>query len=389
MRWIWKHGTLIRSGGTVIGTSSKGFCSLLIQGSTVPSHYTLGSSGWTNTSALITDCSTNCSLANTTTYYHEDQINSSRLISDGFGYSIWQATFLPYGEEYGLQIGANHYKFADDETDSESQLDHFGARYYESALGRFVSGDPVFLDPDRVAAPQRLNLYSYAADNPMRFVDPTGKAPIDAGLLARVNDVTGAVHNATLAAIASYRRDEPGFYSPEGLRLTGHAAATQQHLEEHFNDPSDSWALIQYDGAFTALEEFLAPGVEKGIMDSLSQWANDPSTSEEDLKAAIGDIAVVQMGLTVEPNEGNQRLKEMAKSAAEKAIDEWTDHFSEHFSIWKKIAEFTNELLDSNRDFRSRAMATILGAAYNKKRSGGQKCQITQNNGKTWESCHD
>ena len=36
----------------------------------------------------------------TTTYYHDNQIQSSTLISAGYGWPVWQATYLPYGEEY-------------------------------------------------------------------------------------------------------------------------------------------------------------------------------------------------------------------------------------------------------------------------------------------------
>jgi len=36
----------------------------------------------------------------------------------------------------------NAYKFSGKERDSESNLDHFGARHYASALGRFGATDP-------------------------------------------------------------------------------------------------------------------------------------------------------------------------------------------------------------------------------------------------------
>jgi RHS repeat-associated protein len=35
----------------------------------------------------------------------------------------------------------NHYKFTGKERDSESGLDMFGARYYGSSLGRFMTPD--------------------------------------------------------------------------------------------------------------------------------------------------------------------------------------------------------------------------------------------------------
>jgi len=67
------------------------------------------------------------------------------------------------------------HKFTGKERDSESGLDNFGARYNASNLGRFMSPDPIFMHVLRVMDPQRLNLYTYARNNPLVFLDPTGK----------------------------------------------------------------------------------------------------------------------------------------------------------------------------------------------------------------------
>jgi len=60
------------------------------------------------------------------------------------------------------------------ERDSESGNDYFGARYYASTMGRFISPDPsglYFADPTN---PQSFNLYSYALNNPLMNTDPSG-----------------------------------------------------------------------------------------------------------------------------------------------------------------------------------------------------------------------
>jgi RHS repeat-associated protein len=64
--------------------------------------------------------------------------------------------------------------FTGKERDAESGLDYFGARYFSSAQGRFSGPDPIFIHPDRLTNPQRLNLYVYARNNPLRYVDPSG-----------------------------------------------------------------------------------------------------------------------------------------------------------------------------------------------------------------------
>jgi RHS repeat-associated protein len=60
------------------------------------------------------------------------------------------------------------------ERDVETGLDYFIARYYSSTQGRFTSYDPIFVTAKRLIDPQRLNLYAYARNNPLKFVDPNG-----------------------------------------------------------------------------------------------------------------------------------------------------------------------------------------------------------------------
>jgi RHS repeat-associated protein len=65
-------------------------------------------------------------------------------------------------------------QFPGKERDAETGLDYFGARYFSGAQGRFTSVDPIWVKADRMLDPQRLNLYSYARNNPLKFTDPTG-----------------------------------------------------------------------------------------------------------------------------------------------------------------------------------------------------------------------
>ena len=67
----------------------------------------------------------------------------------------------------------NHYKFTGKERDNESGLDNFGARYDSSNIGRFMSPDPLMASA-RVENPQTWNRYTYALNNPLRYVDPLG-----------------------------------------------------------------------------------------------------------------------------------------------------------------------------------------------------------------------
>jgi len=64
------------------------------------------------------------------------------------------------------------------ERDAESGNDYFGARYYASSMGRFMSPDwAAKAEPVPYAKldnPQTLNLYAYMRNNPLGGVDPDG-----------------------------------------------------------------------------------------------------------------------------------------------------------------------------------------------------------------------
>ncbi len=58
-------------------------------------------------------------------------------------------------------------KFTGKERDTESGLDYFGARYYGSNMGRFMSPDP-FLNSGHPSDPQTWNRYTYGLNNPFK-----------------------------------------------------------------------------------------------------------------------------------------------------------------------------------------------------------------------------
>jgi RHS repeat-associated protein len=186
---------------------------LFSQNPTVPALSGSGTSGVTNVTTAIHIClDPGCAPANTTTYYHGDQIGSSRMLSNGHGYPVWQGTFLPFGEEYNPQITDNHYKFTGKERDSETGLDYFGARYCGSKMGRFTSPDKPFAD-QHVYDPQSWNLYSYTRNNPLKYIDTDGRK-------VQVAD-QGALKNIRQGLPANVRShvvtDKNGFISGKAL----------------------------------------------------------------------------------------------------------------------------------------------------------------------------
>ena len=123
-----------------------------------------------------------------TRYVTADHLGSTRLVTDAGGNLVRRYDYLPYGEEMFATIGprteAMGYlalgatdnlpqKFTGKERDAETGLDYFGARYYGGAMGRFTTPDPLMASAE-ASDPQTWNRYSYALNNPLKFVDPDG-----------------------------------------------------------------------------------------------------------------------------------------------------------------------------------------------------------------------
>jgi RHS repeat-associated protein len=123
-----------------------------------------------------------------------DQLGTPRMIFDESGSlaNVSRHDLLPFGEElpggpanapgpggrlitqgYSANDGLRQH-FTRKERDNETGLDYFGARYFASNQGRFTSPDPLMIHDDRLEEPQRLNLYEYCRNNPLRFIDPDG-----------------------------------------------------------------------------------------------------------------------------------------------------------------------------------------------------------------------
>jgi RHS repeat-associated protein len=111
-------------------------------------------------------------------FYITDWLGSRRAQTDYEGVLEATCTNLPYGDALqcsnSLEAPTERH-FTGKERDSESGNDYFTARYYGSSMGRFLSPDDVIITPERLTNPQQLNLYAYVANNPLRYIDPTGE----------------------------------------------------------------------------------------------------------------------------------------------------------------------------------------------------------------------
>ncbi|MEN6439843.1 MAG: RHS repeat-associated core domain-containing protein, partial [Syntrophobacter sp.] len=104
-------------------------------------------------------------------YHHPDHLGGLHLATGSDGSLLQTATYYPFGENNEGSDSGIKYRFTGQEKDFESGLYYYGARYYDPAIGRFISPDTFVQAPDD---PQTLNRYAYCRNNPLMYTDPTG-----------------------------------------------------------------------------------------------------------------------------------------------------------------------------------------------------------------------
>jgi len=110
-------------------------------------------------------------------YYHTDHLSSSALVTDSEGMVVYRSDYEPFGSSLHAS-GEERYTYTGKEQDDSTGLYYYGARYYDSSLGRFISGDPV---SGNQYNSQRLNKYTYVMNNPMVYTDPSGEQAENTG----------------------------------------------------------------------------------------------------------------------------------------------------------------------------------------------------------------
>nr|WP_310552122.1 RHS repeat-associated core domain-containing protein [Paenibacillus sp. YX.27] len=88
----------------------------------------------------------------------------------------------------------NAFRYAGEYWDSDTGLQYLRARWYDPSTGRFITEDTW---EGRINHPDSQNPYVYVVNNPLRYVDPSGKCFWDACILE------GAVAYATAAAVVT------------------------------------------------------------------------------------------------------------------------------------------------------------------------------------------
>ncbi len=112
---------------------------------------------------------------NSTLYYlHTDHLGSTRVVTGGTGRAVSLNAYYPFGaSKYASGARPTDMDFTGQRLDATG-LNFYNARYYDSAIGRFISADTVVPDP---GGSQGFNRYAYSLSNPLNYTDPSRHLP--------------------------------------------------------------------------------------------------------------------------------------------------------------------------------------------------------------------
>lgn len=114
-------------------------------------------------------------------YYLKDHLGRIRVVVDETGnivssddgvYPAFSGNprgMILNGRSTNVAYNNAKYKFTGKERDRETGYDYFGARYYDSRIGRWLQIDPL-LEKHPEWSP-----YNYVLNNPLKLIDPDGR----------------------------------------------------------------------------------------------------------------------------------------------------------------------------------------------------------------------
>jgi RHS repeat-associated protein len=305
-----------------------------------------------------------------------DPLGTKRVQVSGAGTPELNCLSLPFGSSLGnaratncvpapgsiAAADATEHHFTGHERDTESGNDYFMARYYSSAMGRFMSPDDgTDQDP---SSPQSWNLYGYVRNNPLINTDPDGHDCVNGS-----NAADGTV---------SYTREK----NPEGCGAGfTYVNGTVDVNSFNYSNGQLSFNFSNYaDGSGTFGNEFMSVGNQADPDTLKAATFGSPSaqtwTNGVGGVYAFGTSEAIGLGLglggpAAEIAYGAWRASRLLKAANEAKGDEIAENVVKH--AYDKHVVKKGEFGDISPDqFKARVKDTVTNPSDLRSLSNGR-----------------
>ncbi len=212
---------------------------------------------------------------NAASYYDADAIGSIVGLTGADGDYLNQYSYLPFGESLStVEAVSNPFEYVGQwgVMREGNSLDFMRARYYDSSTGKFSSPDPIGINGGD------LNLYNYAKNNPLIFIDPQGTI-----------FVPGAVAGAILGGIIN-----AGIY---GYSSLAQGNSSLGGLAGAFTSGAISGAVIGATGGLGLAGNIATGAIANGIGQIVQNAVNGEQLTNDllssSLAGAIGGLLVL------------------------------------------------------------------------------------------------
>ena len=229
-----------------------------------------------------------------------DPVGSLRGLLDLGEHVVQSCTSFPYGDGATCSTPADQF-FTGKERDTESGLDYFGARYYASSMGRFLSPDWAAKSTPvpyaELSDPQSLNLYSYVRNNPLSRSDKDGHCDAPTNLKA------GQVGVCVASYISAKKFDVVGDGDNRGTNGNGGTSRiqttftidasgkTEKPTDGTADKVAQSTVLGMKDGLQGTGSSTVSPGASIDTNGNMHLSVDQSAHSAYDLDGALGDIS--------------------------------------------------------------------------------------------------
>jgi len=264
--------------------------------------------------------------ANSTTYFvYKDHLGDTRLLT-GIDQSIAECDdYVPFGERLSYSTcpstSVTTHKFTGQEHDSESGNDYFGARYYGSSMGRFLSPDDPLADQDP-SDPQSWNLYGYVRNNPVRNTDPSGHNCV-------YNHETGQYENDSEGGETCGDAESPAQQNFSSTTVNGcEGAGAVDCLAFDISDLTSAPSLSQVgvngiEGALTIEGILSIPSLIRDVAGSVNLFRTAKTAATAATAAVTEATEISEVVAKATSAVGNQSVKVSSREAALAAAKEF------------------------------------------------------------------